>query len=95
VSRPADAAICPRCNKHPLSANGWCVACQKTTVTAALRRKKGAPSKREQDLANDLSVAAHDLREAEDYAQTYIARVAVNQAIAAYDKFLLAGRPHA
>lgn len=60
---------------------------------AATKRKKGAPSKREQDLANDLSVAAHDLREAEDYAQTYIARVELNKAIVAYEKWMIAGRP--
>lgn len=59
------------------------------------QRKKGAPSKREQALANDLSVAAHDLREAQDYAETYMARVAVNNAIVAYEKWMIGrvGRP--
>lgn len=53
----------------------------------SLRRKNGAPTQREVGLAKRVRAAADLLIGATDYAQTYVARVELANAIADLSEF--------
>ena len=60
-----------------------------------VKRKKGAPSKREIELVTAIRDAADDLTKANDYAEGYMARSALVRAMQALNDWAMKGRPHA
>lgn len=61
----------------------------------ATTRRRDAPSKREVALAEKVRNAADDVTKASNYAETYMARVALGNAIRDLHEWAMAGRPHA
>ena len=62
--------------------------------SAPAKRRRNAPTKREVALAEAISTAANDLAKASNYAETYMARVALGRAMRALQEWALKGRPH-
>lgn len=57
-------------------------------------KRKGSPSRREIEHVEAIRQAADDLAGATDYAQTYMARVALDRAMRSYFDWVGVGRPH-
>jgi hypothetical protein len=62
-------------------------------IRVTIARKKGAPSKREVQLATAIRDAADDVVRANDYAEGYMARAALVRAMQDLNSWAMAGRP--